>query len=122
MDSAEWSFAGFEDERIVSHVGLVKQKIVVGDREIWVGGVCGVSTVPEAQGRGYASRILQRVVEFMSKDLQVDFGTLFCNHELIPFYRGASWQKFDGEVTVEQPDGNRLTCLLYTSPSPRDPE
>ena len=48
-------FLLFENgEELVSHVGVLKHTISVGGNPVTVGGVGGVVTVAEAQGKGYA--------------------------------------------------------------------
>src|SRR5688572_32014054 len=43
----------------VSHVGLLRHEVRSGTRSLRLAGVGGVITVPEAQKRGYASKLMQ---------------------------------------------------------------
>jgi aminoglycoside 2'-N-acetyltransferase I len=102
----DWHFFLDVDGRTVNHVGILKHTIRVGERAVVVGGVGGVVTVPEAQGRGYAQKTLQRAVEFMRDELGVEFGFLFCRDQLVPFYARQGWQLVNEPVEIEQDTGN----------------
>jgi hypothetical protein len=41
----------------------------------------------------------------MARDHDVDFGLLFCEDHNIAFYRRLGWQRFNGTVFAEQPEG-----------------
>src|ERR1044071_9575709 len=65
------------DGEVVSHVGVLKHEIKVGDQAVAVGGVGGVVTVPAAQNRGYASELMRHTAGFFS-NWDVEAGLLFC--------------------------------------------
>jgi predicted N-acetyltransferase YhbS len=105
----ELHFITEEDGRVVSHVGVLKTEVTAGGREITVGGVGGVVTIPEAQGRRYVHTAMRRAAEFMRGELGVEFGMLFCLPRLAPFYARQGWQLLEEEVEFEQPTGKIIS-------------
>ena len=101
----DYHFVTEEGGRPLSHVGLVKTKVSAGGREVWVGGIGAVVTVPEAQGRRHVHEAMRRAAVFMCAELGVEFGMLFCLPRLAPFYARQGWQMVEEEVEIEQPDG-----------------
>lgn len=101
----DWHFIVEDEGRVVSHVGVLEATVRVGGREIRVGGIGGVVSVPEASGRGHAQAGMKRAVEFMRDELQVEFGMLFCLPRLAPFYARQNWQLLEELVEFEQPLG-----------------
>ena len=101
----EWHFIVEEDGLVVSHVGVLQTTVRAGAREVRVGGIGGVVTVPEAQGRGHVHAAMRRAAEFMCDELQVEFGMLFCLPRLAPFYARQGWQLLAETVEFDQPSG-----------------
>lgn len=101
----EWHFVTEEDGRALSHVGVLKTKVRAGGREVTVGGIGGVVTVPEAQGRKLVHAAMLRAAEFMCGELQVEFGMLFCLSRLAPFYARQGWTLVEDTIEFEQPTG-----------------
>ena len=93
------------DGRAVTHVGLLRHTVNVGERALNVCGVGGVVTAGDEHGKGYASHAMQYAADFMRRELAVDFGLLFCRDALIPFYERLGWQTVSETVEIEQPDG-----------------
>jgi predicted N-acetyltransferase YhbS len=101
----DYHFITEEGGRALSHVGLLKTTVKAGGREVAVGGVGGVATRPEAQGRHYVHAAMKRAAEFLCAELGVEFGMLFCLPRLVPFYARQGWQLIEEEVEFEQPAG-----------------
>ncbi|HEX8558990.1 MAG TPA: GNAT family N-acetyltransferase [Pyrinomonadaceae bacterium] len=101
----DFHFITEEGGRPLSHVGLVRTTVRVGGREVTVGGLGGVVTRPEAQGRRLVHAAMLRAAEFMCAELGVEFGMLFCLPRLAPFYERQGWRLVADEVEIEQPDG-----------------
>ncbi|HYE15101.1 MAG TPA: GNAT family N-acetyltransferase [Pyrinomonadaceae bacterium] len=101
----DWHFLVEADGRVTTHVGVIKHTVRAGGREVTVGGIGGVVTVPEAQGNGLAQRAMRHAAEFMCDELQVEFGMLFCEDRLVPFYARLGWRKVEDEVEFEQEAG-----------------
>jgi GNAT superfamily N-acetyltransferase len=85
----------------------------VGDREILVGGVGGLVTVPAVRGQGHAVRLLEEAGAFVTRRTAARFLLLFCLDPLVPFYRQLGWAPVEGAVSLEQPDGP-VACPLHT--------
>jgi GNAT superfamily N-acetyltransferase len=103
---------GFENEQLVSHVGLLKDVVQVAGQPVSVAGVGAVITIPPAQRKGYAQALLQRAATYMRDTLQVEFGVLFCLPRLLPFYQKLGWQEIQSPVFIEQPEGRVLSPVL----------
>jgi predicted N-acetyltransferase YhbS len=101
----ELHFVTEEDGRAVSHVGLVKTKVTAGGHEVTVGGVGGVVTRPEAEGRRLVHAAMREAARYMRSELGVEFGMLFCLPRLAPFYERQGWRLVEDEVEIDQPDG-----------------
>lgn len=96
--SSEWYVLGRVIGRVVSIVGILKRHIRIGELTLEVGGVGGFATHPEYQRRGYGSAVMQRAAEFMRNDLQVEFGLLVCDQDMIAFYNRHGWQIAEEEM------------------------
>jgi hypothetical protein len=101
----EWHFFVEEEGRVVNHVGVLQATVQAGGRDITVGGIGGVVSVPEASGRGHAHAAMARAAEFMRDELHLDFGMLFCLPRLTQFYARQGWQLLEDEVQFDQPSG-----------------
>lgn len=89
----------------VSHVGILKHEVSVGGQPVLVGGVGGVVTVPAAQGRGYAGRLMRHAARFFAEEWRVEAGLLFCLPRMVPYYEALGWKIVEDIVLVEQPAG-----------------
>ena len=101
----DYHFVTEEGGRPLSHVGVVKTTVSVGGRQLTVGGVGGVVTVPEAQGRHLVHAAMRQADEFICHELGAEFGMLFCLPRLEPFYARQGWRALEDEVEIDQPDG-----------------
>jgi GNAT superfamily N-acetyltransferase len=101
----DWHYLLYEDEQLISHVGIVKHVVTVEERQITVGGIAAVVTRPEAQGKGYAKELMEKATTFICEELSVDFGLLFCRPPLVPYYQKLGWQEIQDTVMIEQPSG-----------------
>jgi predicted acetyltransferase len=95
----------YANDQLVSHVGIVKHIVTVGEQQVTVGGIGGVVTVPAAQGKGCASAALQQATKFMGEELKVEFGLLFCLARMTPFYQRFGWQEVQEPVFIDQASG-----------------
>ena len=101
----DYHFITEEDGRVLSHVGVVKTAVRAGGREVTVGGVGGVVTRPEAQGRRLVHAAMLQAAGFICHELGAEFGMLFCLPRLAPFYARQGWLMVEDEVEMEQPAG-----------------
>jgi len=90
--------------QIVSHVGVLTRTVLLDGAPMYIGGVGGVKTHPEARGRGYASAAMARAAAFFADEAQVPFAFLV-TLDRRSFYERLNWQRFSGIVNVEQPGG-----------------
>ena len=93
------------DGQPVSHVGLLRHEIRTATRSLRLAGFGGVITVPEAQKRGYASKLMQHATHLALTEWAQDAGLLFCLPELLPFYEGLGWREIQHAVLIDQPSG-----------------
>jgi aminoglycoside 2'-N-acetyltransferase I len=122
--NSEWYVTGKLVERIVSIVGILRRRIRVGKITLEVGGIGGVATHPDYRQCGFSSALLKRAAEFMRDDLQVVFGLLVCDQEMVSFYRKLGWQishaelVFDLHGSKEVFQGITMVLPLGSSPWP----
>lgn len=90
------------DDKLVSYIGLVTRDVTCDHTDMFIGGVGGVKTHPDARGRGYAGYGLQQVGAYLKDVLKVDFSLLVCSDRLVSYYGKFGWQPFAGDMLVEQ--------------------
>ena len=103
--SPQWAFLLWEENELVTHVGLLEREILQDGRLRRIGGLGAVATHPAKQGQGLASLALREAAKWFDTDLGVPYALLFCRLTLIPFYERLLWKEFMGQVFVEQPQG-----------------
>jgi aminoglycoside 2'-N-acetyltransferase I len=89
----------------VTHVDIVERVGAVACRPVRLGGIGGVTTLPEWRSRGFASAALENAAAFMRDELRVEFGLLVCDDAMVPFYRRLGWEVVEGPLTFDQPGG-----------------
>jgi hypothetical protein len=77
-----------------------------GEASVTVGGVGGVVTRPEAQGRRLVHAAMREAADFICRELGAEFGMLFCLPRLAPFYARQGWLMLEEEIEIEQPAGS----------------
>jgi GNAT superfamily N-acetyltransferase len=70
-------FLLYSNGELVSHVGVLKHVLIINGKLITVGGVGGVVTVPKAQKKGFAGRLMRHAAKFFEREWRVDAGLLF---------------------------------------------
>ncbi len=101
----QWSVLLWDDGELVSRVGLLVREIVHDGVTKRIGGIGGVMTHPEKQGRGYAGRAMREAAARFDGELNAAFALLFCRPHLVEFYKRLTWKPFPGRVYVEQSQG-----------------
>jgi aminoglycoside 2'-N-acetyltransferase I len=121
-----WSVLVWTEEgQLIAHVGIVTREGTLDDVPVKIGGVGGVKTHPQAQGRGYATAALRRAAASLNAEHHVAFSLLVCQEHLLPFYGRLGWLPFPGRLVVEQPGGpmvfatNRSMVLPGLHPAPQ---
>jgi Acetyltransferase (GNAT) domain len=101
----DYHFITEEAGRPLSHVGVIKTTVRAGETAVTVGGVGGVVTLPEAQGRRLVHEAMRQASDFICQELGAEFGMLFCLPRLAPFYARQGWRMVEEEIEIEQPAG-----------------
>ena len=104
-------FLFYSGDEPISHAGILKHVVTVNGESITVGGVGGVVTVPEAQKKGFARRLMQHTARFLAHEWKVDAGLLFCFPGMVAYYKALGWQGVKGPVLIEQPNGKIISPL-----------
>ena len=107
----EWYVTARFDDHLVGRLSVVRRTVRAGDQLIEVGGVAGVTTLPELRGRGIARALMERTAALIADDLGRAFGLLLCQAEVAPVYARAGWTKVAGPTSFQQSKGARLTRL-----------
>ena len=103
--SKDRHFVLYEDGLPRASASVLRHEV----RNMVVGGLGGVITLPEARGRGLARQVVGRATHFFRDDLGASFGLLFCLPRLVPFYRSLGWQLVEPGVLIDQPGGKILS-------------
>ncbi|HEX5715304.1 MAG TPA: GNAT family N-acetyltransferase [Thermoanaerobaculia bacterium] len=103
--SKDRHFVLYEDGLPRASASVLRHEV----RNMVVGGLGGVITLPEARGRGLARQVVGRATEFFRVDLGASFGLLFCLPRLVPLYRSLGWQVVEPGVLIDQPGGKILS-------------
>lgn len=85
----------------VSLVEIVDRVVSVGGQPVRVGGIGGVSTLPEFRRQGYSTAALDAAARFIFDELGVSFGLLLCSDAMVPFYAARGWQCIDAPIYYE---------------------
>ncbi len=100
-----WHFLVCADGELVSHCGVLKRRITVGDREIEVAGFGGLVTVPDARGKGLGRAAFAEARRFAEATLRCPFTLLLCRLELLPFFHALGSREVEAPIRIEQPAG-----------------
>ena len=91
--------------RSVSHVGLLKHAVRVGERGVSLAGIGGVLTHPKYRKLGLARMAMEEALRQAVCELDVQFGLLFCREAMLPWYERQGWTLAKGSVWIEQSRG-----------------
>ncbi|MEM8612611.1 MAG: GNAT family N-acetyltransferase [Cyanobacteria bacterium P01_H01_bin.105] len=105
-------FLFYSNGELTSHVGVLAHIVTVNGESVTVGGVGGVVTTPKAQKQGYARRLMQHTAQFLECEWKVAAGLLFCLPGMMAYYEALGWQRVEGSVLVEQPNGKIISPLF----------
>jgi aminoglycoside 2'-N-acetyltransferase I len=101
----QWSLLLWDDDQLVTRVGLMVRDISHDGVSKRIGGVGGVMTHPDRRGQGLARHALHAAAQWFATEGQVAYVLLFCRADLVAFYQRLGWQPYLGTVWVEQPQG-----------------
>jgi aminoglycoside 2'-N-acetyltransferase I len=94
-----------DDGALACHVGMYFRTVTWNGQQVHIGGLGGVATHPDCRRRGYASIALNAAVQTMRDHDAAQFALLFCEPHNFEFYQARNWQRFNGAVYAEQPEG-----------------
>ncbi len=112
---------------IASQVEIIERTVSAGERDVKLGGVSGVVTLPEFRGQGLSTAALRAAASFLRDELRVPFGLLICGEAMVPFYSRLGWQRVAGPTVYDQPggrvvsDGVTMVLPLSEAPWPEGP-
>jgi RimJ/RimL family protein N-acetyltransferase len=67
----QWSVFVWDQDELISRVGLITREIISNGEIKTIGGVGGVMTHPERQGKGYASQAMHAIAKIFDSELNV---------------------------------------------------
>ncbi len=103
-------FLLYSDGSPLSHVGMLKHVVNVEGKLVPVGGLGGVVTVPEAQKKGFARRLMQHAATFLAREWKID-GLLFCLPRMVGYYEALGWEELESDVLIQQPSGTIVSPM-----------
>jgi GNAT superfamily N-acetyltransferase len=89
-----------------AHAGLVRHTVAVGERLVTVAGIGGVLTRPDCRGRGFGQMAMQEAEGFALREMNADFGLLFCRMAMCEWYERQGWSHLSAPVWFDQPQGS----------------
>lgn len=106
MELTPWRVLVWDDDRMVSHVGIMERTIEVGGRPVHVAGIRSVMTRPSQRGRGLASQAMERAQRFVDDSLpRAEHGLLLCLDVRVPLYSRLGWSVVPDRTIYDQPEG-----------------
>ena len=99
----ELRVVGYEGERPVAHLGVLRRFVQVGDGAQLVGDVGLVAVDPDRQGSGLGAELLDRGAAAL-RGLDLPFGFLTCGEQVAGFYATAGWVRVDNPVRMIRRD------------------
>lgn len=109
------------DACVVSHASVVPRELHAGGLPLHTGYVEAVATAPAAQGKGFGSRVMRDVAEFIGAEYEL--GALATGS--VGFYERLGWRVWHGPTSVRAPDGEQPTpdedgyiLVLFTPRTP----
>lgn len=84
--------------RVVSVVDLIPRTITVSGKPVRVCGIGGVATHPQYQRNGYARTLLMEAERIMRGQADYEYGMLFCDSELIPYYNKSGYRVIENPI------------------------
>lgn len=87
-----WSLYSEDNDRIISHVGVVDRSIRVGDKVVRIAGMQNVFVSPEFRGKGFCDALMNAAM-VKAAEYGFDFGLLFCIPDIEKVYERSGWIK-----------------------------
>jgi hypothetical protein len=103
--SPQWSVLVWDEDELVSRVGLLKREIISNGEIKTIGGVGGMLANLESQNKGHTSEAMRETARVLNEELKVSFALLFCPSRSVEFYKRMNWKSFQGSILVDQRKG-----------------
>ena len=110
-----------EADAPVSHAAVLAHHALANGKQVLIGGIGGVVTVPTARRHGHASLLVRRATDFLRDEWLVDFALLFCIDRMVGYYERLGWRQTECDVLIDQPSGP-LPCPFHVMTMPFKPE
>ena len=94
----ELALVAEDDGRIVGHLHLIARRLRFGDKYITIGGIANVTTIPEYRGRGIASKLVEKALEYC-KSQGIGLSSLFTGYPGTP--HRVYWRKGFADTEFE---------------------
>ena len=124
IEESDWDILGCVDGKLVSLVILSKHIIRVGSQSLTIAGVGGVATHPDWRRQGFARRLLKAAEDLMRSEGCYDFGMLFCDPKMIPYYSNCGYTQIHNPLFIMQRgqrvafDDNEMVLSISGKPWP----
>jgi GNAT superfamily N-acetyltransferase len=103
----EWYVVARLDGRLVGRLSVARREIGVGGSPVEVGGVAGVTTLPELRRHGIAAAMMRRTATLFRDEFRVPFGHLLCRADIAPVYASVGWERVAAPTWFTQPSGRQ---------------
>ena len=95
-----------DDRGVIAHAAIVERELHIGERPVRTGYIEAVATEPARQGRGYGSRLMTDVDDYVAAHFELGALGTGAHH----FYERLGWRTWRGPSFVRMPDGLRPTA------------
>ena len=108
-NTPDWHFHGVKDANLACYLSITNNHCVIGnDMKVTIAGIGSVMTDLPYRGHGIAGTLVQAASEFIKNELRPDFGLLFCNPKLAPYYAKYGWTEILSPVYFPHSSGEKL--------------
>jgi aminoglycoside 2'-N-acetyltransferase I len=90
-----------DDRGVIAHAAIVERRLHVGERPVRTGYIEAVATDPTRQGRGYGTRLMVDVDDYVRRRFEMGALGTGAHH----FYERLGWRTWRGPTFVRAPDG-----------------
>jgi predicted acetyltransferase len=110
IEESKWHVLGRVGGVLVSQVIVSDQHITIGGQSLSIAGVGGVGTHPDWRRRGFARHLLKAAEDLVRTEGGYDFGMLFCDPKMIPYYASCGYIQIFNQIFIIQ-RGQRVAFI-----------